>query len=71
MFKLVLFVIAIIVGYVLFTHHEQKKVAEQKEQREQQIMVKQKQFMDQTKDMGQQLQQDVQQRMESADANNQ
>lgn len=64
----VFFVAAIIGGYFyLNVEHERAMVREQ-EKREQQIMQKQQQFQNQTKDLGQQMQQDLESRMEPVDS---
>jgi len=55
-------------GYVYLTSNQQQAVVQAHDQREQMIMSKQKQFMDQTKNMGQQLQNDVDSRMKQSDS---
>jgi len=64
MIKWVVLVVVLIASYVWFTRAEQEKIAEQKEQREIQIMEKQRQFMEQSRDLGKQLQQDLDHRMQ-------
>jgi ribosomal protein L44E len=60
-------VLALIAGYQLLTAHDQQEVAQQKDTRELNIMAGQKQFMDQTKGLGKQMQKDVDNRMKSTD----
>lgn len=64
MIKLILIVVALVAGYMLFSRGEQEKVVEQKVQREEQIMEKQQEFMEQNKDLGKQLQDNADNRMQ-------
>jgi len=61
-------VAAIAVGYVYLTDSQQQTVVQAHEKREQMIMSKDKQFMDQTKNIGQQLQKDADNRMQQSDS---
>lgn len=64
MFKLILLVMALVVGYVLFSEQEQQKVGQQKEEREVKIMQRQQEFMKESQDLGKQMQQDLDVRMQ-------
>lgn len=64
MIKVILIVVVLLVGYLWFARGEQENVAEQKEQREEQLMQKQQEFMDQNKDLGKQLQENADNRMQ-------
>ena len=63
-----LFVVAIIVGYFYISEQQEHEVAQQHEQREQQMMQQQKKFQDQTRNLGQQMQQDLDNRMGTAES---
>jgi len=64
MTKTILLIVALIIGYMIFSQYEQEKMVSQTEQREEHIMEKQQQFMKQSQDMSQQLQQDLDERMQ-------
>jgi uncharacterized protein YpmS len=64
----VFFVAAIIAGYFYLSAEHEKAMAREQEQREQQIMQKQQQFQSQTSDLGKQMQQDLENRMEPVDS---
>ncbi len=69
--KLILIVIALVIGYVLVANLGQQQTAKQQEQRETQIMEKQKQFMDQTRNLGPQMQKDLDNRMQTSEKKDQ
>lgn len=66
----VFFVVAIIAGFLYLNAEHEKAMAREQAQREQQIMQKQQQFQNQTKDLGKQMQQDLENRMEPVDSGN-
>jgi len=70
LFISIFLVFALIVGYVYLNEQHGHEVAQQHEKREQQIMQKQKQFQDQTRTLGPQMQQDLEKRMGPVDSGN-
>jgi cytochrome c-type biogenesis protein CcmH/NrfG len=63
-------VVAIIAGYLYLSGQHKQEVAREEAKREQQIMQKQKQFQDQSRELGQQMQQDLENRMAPVDSAN-
>jgi len=68
---ILLLLIALVLGYVLLVNHGQEQNVQQHAAREQQIMQQQKQFMDQTHDLGSQMQRDLDNRMQNVDKRDQ
>lgn len=66
----VFFVAAIVAGYLYLNKHHTQEIAREQAKREQQIMQKQQQFQNQTKELGQQMQQDLESRMAPVDSAN-
>ena len=66
----IFFVAAIIAGFFYLNEQHEQAMAREQEKREQQIMQKQKQFHDQTKELGHQMQQDLEDRMQPVDSAN-
>jgi len=68
LFMGLLLVGAIVYGYMYLTDNQQQAVVQGHEKREQMIMSKEKQFMDKTKNLGQQLQNGADSRMQQSDS---
>ena len=64
----VFFVAAIIAGYLYLNENHTQEVAREQARREQQIMQKQQQFQSQTRDLGKQMQQDLDTKMAPVDS---
>lgn len=69
--KLILIVIALVIGYVLVANHGQQQTAKQQEQRETLVTQQQKQLMDQTRNLGAQMQKDLDNRMQTSEKKDQ
>ena len=64
---LLVIVIALATGYYMIVNQGQQQTVQQQAQRETQIMTQQKQLMDQSRNLGRQMQQDLDKRMQGSE----